>query len=69
MEREEEVASHEQQLSVATKQQQTVAEELKGLWKELEDKQERWGGLNMNIAMKRKESLANFGIPTIYNCL
>ena len=43
-EREEEVASLECQLSDARRQQQTVEEDLKVAWKEMGEKQERWGG-------------------------
>ena len=43
-EREEEVASHERQLSDARRQQQMVEEELKVVWKEMGKKQERYMG-------------------------
>ena len=41
-EREEELACHERQLSDARRQQETVEGELKVVWKEMEEKQERW---------------------------
>ena len=46
-EREEELASHKRQLSDARRQQETVEEELKVVWKEMGEKQERWacGGI------------------------
>ena len=46
-EREEELACHERQLSDARRQQETVEGELKVVWKEMGEKQERWacGGM------------------------
>ena len=46
-ERDEEVASYEHQLSDARRQQQTVEEELKVVWREMGKKVERWvcGGI------------------------
>ena len=41
-EREEEVSAFEQKLGDARKQQQTVEEELKVVWKEMGEKEERW---------------------------
>ena len=41
-EREEEVASHKRQLINARRQQDMVEEELKVVWKEMGEKQERW---------------------------
>ena len=46
-EREEEMASHERKLSDARTQQETMEGELKVVWKEMGEKQERWayGGI------------------------
>ena len=41
-EREEEMASHERKLSDARTQQETMEGELKVVWKEMGEKQERW---------------------------
>ena len=50
-EREEEVACHEHQLSDARRQQETMEGELKVVWKEMEEKQERWacGGISFTL--------------------
>ena len=50
-EREEELACHERQLSDVRRQQETVEEELKVVWKEMGEKQKRWvcGGISFTV--------------------
>ena len=50
-EREEELGFHEHQLSDARRQQETVEGELKVVWKEMGEKQERWAYGGMSFAL------------------